>query len=620
VKIIIYTFIVWLRKEIIFYPIPPMKKLIFLTISCLYCLNFTYGLSDFQSVVLPWLYSEWLTKWQTVSEFRGNDGITRWEAAKFMSVYAQKQWLEKSGNQCSFQDIGSYDSTLFPSIVQACEFGLLKWTNGNFMPNQNITEAQALAVVIRSAYWFLDESGTIWYRDYFTKAQELWFITNETLSSVDKTSITRAKLWVRLYEINALSTFEVGPAAEEEPPFYAFTDAEKQNLASCLAKKNIIMYGTEWCSHCKDQKALFGDSFDTIEYIDCDANQQACIDAGVRGFPTWIDKAGKQYPGTQSLAKLDQTSSCNARIFPIVAVDYIWTLSDGTMFDTSLADEAKKWWIYDNTRPYEPLTVALGKWETIPWFEEAIFWMKPGDSKTIILSAEQAYWERRDDLVATLTRSQLWDNDFELLQVGSTYNFDVTQWTVITKNSNSVTIDFNHPLAGKALTFFITIPKSNTQPTQVIKTTTETVNQANTKLGMTWWAWAYNNTYNTTKLWCREWWKCDAYLWDTICTELVPVLCIKENTTSAPTNLPTDFYNWRLSADIQFTKPVAWNTFKTLTDVNTFCVENFGQWWRVGEFHDWKGWWWFYVKWDYSTKSRFWININDQPSTCRSQS
>ena len=52
--------------------------------------------------------------------------------------------------------------------------------------------------------------------------------------------------------------------------------------------------------------------------------------------------------------------------------------------------------------------------------------MNPGDSKTITLSAEQAYGERRDDLVATLTRSQLGD-DFTLLEVGSTYNFEVAQ-------------------------------------------------------------------------------------------------------------------------------------------------------------------------------------------------
>lgn len=108
-----------------------------------------------------------------------------------------------------------------------------------------------------------------------------------------------------------------------EPPFYTFTDAEKQQLATCLAKKNVVMYGTERCPHCQNQKALFGKSFDTIKYIDCDANQQTCTDAGVTGFPTWIDQTGKSYPGTQSLEKLDQIASCNIRTFPVIQVDYI---------------------------------------------------------------------------------------------------------------------------------------------------------------------------------------------------------------------------------------------------------------------------------------------------------
>ena len=32
------------------------------------------------------------------------------------------------------------------------------------------------------------------------------------------------------------------------------------SLAQCLTEKEVIMYGTEWCSHCKNQKAMFGES------------------------------------------------------------------------------------------------------------------------------------------------------------------------------------------------------------------------------------------------------------------------------------------------------------------------------------------------------------------------
>lgn len=81
-------------------------------------------------------------------------------------------------------------------------------------------------------------------------------------------------------------------------------------LAECLKEKGVTMYGTEWCGHCKNQKALFGEAFAKASYVDCDAQRQVCLDAGVRGFPTWIDAQGNQYPGTQQLAKLAEIGGC----------------------------------------------------------------------------------------------------------------------------------------------------------------------------------------------------------------------------------------------------------------------------------------------------------------------
>ncbi len=598
-----------------------MKKTLFFAVSCIFLAWSGFALPDFESVVFPWLHSEWLTKWDTVHEFRWSDFITRGEAAKFMSVYAEKQKLEKNFFQCAFEDIGTYDSTLIPYIFNACAYGLLKWTNGLFMPNQNITEAEALAVIIRSVFWFQDESWALWYEAYFTKAQEVWLLTDETLTSVNTQAISRDKLWTWLYTINIIQDIL------DEPPFYPFNEKEKENLATCLSNKNIIMYGTEWCIHCTNQKELFGNAFGKITSIDCDEDTQQCKDAGVEWFPTWINSDGKKYSGTQTLAKLDEISSCNSRTFPTFVVDYVWTRDDWTMFDTSLIDEAKKWWIFDDTRIYEPLTFILWKWELIEWFEEGVVWMKIGDSKKITLSPDKAYWEKVTELIVKISREDLNsvnNSNFDSLEVWKTYAFDDIQWTILSKNSRSITIDFNHPLAGETISFFLQVRDPNqikkqktTKPTTQAPQNTQVSDTS--KLGMTWWAGAYNSTHDTTKIWCREGWKCDAYIWDRSCTELLPVVCIKENNSTPPEDLPTDFYNWRLSANIQFTNPVAWNTFKTLADVNAFCVESFGQWWRVGEFHDWKGWWWFYVQWDHSTASRFWININDQPSTCRSQ-
>lgn len=71
------------------------------------------------------------------------------------------------------------------------------------------------------------------------------------------------------------------------------------------------MFGTERCTHCKNQKAKFGDSFSKVDYIDCDAQKDLCTNAGIQGYPTWVDGQGKQYPGDQALDQLATIAWCS---------------------------------------------------------------------------------------------------------------------------------------------------------------------------------------------------------------------------------------------------------------------------------------------------------------------
>ncbi len=74
-------------------------------------------------------------------------------------------------------------------------------------------------------------------------------------------------------------------------------------FAQYLTQQEVKMYGTDWCPHCKNQKKLFGNSFQYIDYIDCDWDGELCEVAKIRGYPTWnID--GQNYPGEQSLERL----------------------------------------------------------------------------------------------------------------------------------------------------------------------------------------------------------------------------------------------------------------------------------------------------------------------------
>ncbi|MFH1683004.1 MAG: thioredoxin domain-containing protein [Candidatus Woesearchaeota archaeon] len=80
-------------------------------------------------------------------------------------------------------------------------------------------------------------------------------------------------------------------------------------FAQCLTDKGVKMYGAEWCSHCQNQKAMFGSSFQYVDYVDCEQSQQECSIAGIQGYPTW-KISGNDYPGEQSFERLASLSGC----------------------------------------------------------------------------------------------------------------------------------------------------------------------------------------------------------------------------------------------------------------------------------------------------------------------
>lgn len=99
-------------------------------------------------------------------------------------------------------------------------------------------------------------------------------------------------------------------ASTQPQPKTPVSGANLDAFAQCLADKNITMYGAAWCSHCQNQKKLFGDSFKYVKYVECPDNTQLCISKGVNGYPTWITAGGEQLVGEQSLEILAQKSGC----------------------------------------------------------------------------------------------------------------------------------------------------------------------------------------------------------------------------------------------------------------------------------------------------------------------
>lgn len=127
-----------------------------------------------------------------------------------------------------------------------------------------------------------------------------------------------------------------------------------------------------------------------------------------------------------------------------VRVHYTGRLDDGTVFDSS--------------RGREPLEFTIGSGSVIPGFEQAVVGMAPGESKRETVPADQAYGAYDENLVFQVGRDGLPD-DLEP-EVGQelaarTEAGQIMRLTVREVDEAGVTLDANHPLAGKDLTFDI---------------------------------------------------------------------------------------------------------------------------------------------------------------------
>ena len=90
---------------------------------------------------------------------------------------------------------------------------------------------------------------------------------------------------------------------------------EHDQFAQCLTDKGVKMYGAWWCPHCQKQKALFGNSFSKMKYIECSAPgtqqmNQVCREANIKGYPTWEFGDGSRVSGEQSLEDLGKKVGC----------------------------------------------------------------------------------------------------------------------------------------------------------------------------------------------------------------------------------------------------------------------------------------------------------------------
>jgi peptidylprolyl isomerase len=145
-----------------------------------------------------------------------------------------------------------------------------------------------------------------------------------------------------------------------------------------------------------------------------------------------------------TLTEYKENAMAQAKQGDTVQLHYMGKLQDGTVFDTS--------------RERHPLQFTIGNGQVIAGFEQAVIGMKIGELKTARIPMDQAYGPHREDLVVTMDRSKLppglipqVGQRLELTQVDD----QTSLVTVIGTTESTLTLDANHPLAGKELIFDI---------------------------------------------------------------------------------------------------------------------------------------------------------------------
>ena len=85
--------------------------------------------------------------------------------------------------------------------------------------------------------------------------------------------------------------------------------APEQSFGQCLSDVGVTMYGSDQCQHCRDQKMLFEDDFEHVDYVNCDFQEALCREKGITFYPVWT-KGNDILVGVQSLNQLSTFSGC----------------------------------------------------------------------------------------------------------------------------------------------------------------------------------------------------------------------------------------------------------------------------------------------------------------------
>ena len=135
-----------------------------------------------------------------------------------------------------------------------------------------------------------------------------------------------------------------------------------------------------------------------------------------------------------------------------IKVEYEGKLEDGTVFDAS-------------EKHGKPLEFMVGAKQLIKGFDEAVIGMKKGEEKTVTLKPDQAYGDNNPEMIKKVPKDQFpagKEPKAGLMLVMGLPNGTQIPAKITAVDDKEVTLDLNHPLAGKTLIFKIKVVEIET--------------------------------------------------------------------------------------------------------------------------------------------------------------
>lgn len=151
----------------------------------------------------------------------------------------------------------------------------------------------------------------------------------------------------------------------------------------------------------------------------------------------------------------------------MILIDYVGRKEDGEIFDLTLEEKAKEEGIYNEDVSYNPVPVLVGKEYVIEGLDEELKELEVGEETEVSVPSEKGYGARDADKIQTYPEKEFKKQGVQV-RPGEEILIGNQRGKVISNASGRVRIDFNHPLSGEDLDYWVEVVEEVTDNEEIV--------------------------------------------------------------------------------------------------------------------------------------------------------